>query len=247
MWAADTLILIAATFVFAGLVKGVVGLGLPTVSLAVLTATLGLRDAMALMLVPALATNVWQALAGPAIGEVMRRFWPMAAVAVLGTFIGLQIGVGISPEVLAAILGVVLCVYAVTGIGGFLVPVAEDRERIWAPIVGLASGIMTGLVGIFMVPVVLYLQALRLPKEVFIQTMGMLLAVAALSLGAALSRYALFSGDHAVISTAAALPAFAGLYLGQKVRARLSEDLFRTVLYCALAGFGLYLIVRAVI
>ena len=241
------MILVAVTFIFAGLIKGVIGLGLPTVSLAILTATLGLRDAMALMLIPSLATNIWQAIAGPALGEVVRRFWPMAVATVVGAFIGLSVGITISPHVLAAILGLTLLVYGVSGIAGLVLPAAGKSERVLTPAVGLVSGAMTGLVGVFMVPAVLYLQALRLPKDVFVQSLGFLLSVAAVSLGAALSRFSLFSGEQALLSTAALLPAFAGLYTGQQLRAKLSEDRFRTILFCALAVFGLYLIIRAVV
>ena len=58
------LALVAATFLLAGAVKGVIGMGLPTVSLAILTATVGLHAAMALMVVPSFVTNLWQAMVG---------------------------------------------------------------------------------------------------------------------------------------------------------------------------------------
>src|SRR5690606_13714915 len=68
---------IAGTFVLAGLVKGVIGFGLPTVAVALLTLTIGLKDAMALMLVPSLVTNLWQALAGGRLWTILRRFWAL--------------------------------------------------------------------------------------------------------------------------------------------------------------------------
>ena len=103
MWSPDTLVLIGITFVIAGLVKGVVGIGLPTVSLALLTAILGLRDAMALMILPSIATNIWQALAGPALGETIRRFWPMAVASIGGIFAGVNIGLGVPTAFLAGL------------------------------------------------------------------------------------------------------------------------------------------------
>ena len=47
-----SLFVISATFIIAGGVKGVIGLGLPTVSLGLLTATLDLPTAMALLIAP---------------------------------------------------------------------------------------------------------------------------------------------------------------------------------------------------
>lgn len=247
MWAVETLILIAAAFLIAGTVKGVVGMGLPTVSLAILTATIGLRDAMALMILPAVTTNIWQGLAGPAFGDILKRFWPMAAATVIGTFVGLKIGIGLPTELLAAVLGGILLVYAVTGLRGFTLTIQRSKEWFFTPAMGLAGGTMSGLVGVFIVPGIIYLQVLRMPKDLFVQTAGVMLTVATLTLGVALSGFELYSSEHGMISAAALVPAFAGMYLGQKVRARLSEDLFRVLVFYALAIFGIYLILGAVL
>ena len=64
---------VAAVFVLAGTVKGVIGLGLPTVALGLLAASVGLERAMALMLVPSFVTNVWQAVAGRHLRGGLRR------------------------------------------------------------------------------------------------------------------------------------------------------------------------------
>ena len=99
--------------------------------------------------------------------------------------------------------------------------------------------------GVFIVPGVLYVQMLRVPKEVFVQAMGLLLLVVSLSLGLALSRHDLYSADHAFVSGLCVLPAFFGLYLGGRIRAQLSEANFSTLIYIALAAFGAYLILGA--
>ena len=88
LWHAETLLLIAAIFVLAGFVKGVVGLGLPTVSLGLLTATLGLKEAMALMLIPSFATNVWQGAVGGYFTAAMRRLWTLLVAVCVGTWAG---------------------------------------------------------------------------------------------------------------------------------------------------------------
>ena len=247
MWAPETLILIGATFLLAGTVKGVVGMGLPTVSLAILTVTLGLRDAMALMILPAVTTNVWQGLAGPALGEIAKRFWPMAVATVVGTFIGLKIGVGVSTQSLAGVLGGILLIYSITGLRGLSIVVASAREWLFTPAMGLAGGIMSGLVGVFIIPGIMYLQVLKMPKDLFVQTAGVMLSVATISLGIALSGFQLYQGDHGLISAAGLVPAFAGMFLGQKIRARLSEDVFRKLVFYALVIFGIYLIAGTVL
>ena len=110
MWSPEVIAFVAATFLLAGAVKGVVGLGMPTVSLALLTATLGLKEAMALMLIPSFVTNVWQGLAGGAFKAIVRRLWTMLAAAAVATWLGVSILAGADAVLLSGMLGLLLCV-----------------------------------------------------------------------------------------------------------------------------------------
>jgi uncharacterized protein len=67
---------ITAIFVLAGFVKGVIGLGLPTVAMGLLALVMTPAQAAALLVVPSFLTNVWQAM-GPELTPLVRRLWPM--------------------------------------------------------------------------------------------------------------------------------------------------------------------------
>ncbi|GGH27600.1 hypothetical protein GCM10007036_36240 [Alsobacter metallidurans] len=71
----------ALTLLIARFVKGVIGLGLPTVAM-------GLLQAASLLIVPSFVTNVWQLATGPRLGALTRRLWPMMAGVVAGTLAG---------------------------------------------------------------------------------------------------------------------------------------------------------------
>ena len=88
MWTPEILLLVAAAFLAGGLVKGLIGTGLPTVGLALLAATLGLKVAMPLIVVPALVTNIWQATSGGAFVALLRRLWPLLAMLCIGAWFG---------------------------------------------------------------------------------------------------------------------------------------------------------------
>jgi hypothetical protein len=55
---------IAGTFLLAGTIKGIIGLGLPSISLAILIVAFDLPPAMTLLLLPSLASILWQAAKG---------------------------------------------------------------------------------------------------------------------------------------------------------------------------------------
>ncbi|MCP4766807.1 MAG: TSUP family transporter [Gammaproteobacteria bacterium] len=94
-----------ATFLLAGTVKGVIGLGLPTVSLAILTVAIDLPSAMALLLVPSFATNLWQAVVGGNARVLMLRLWPFLLTATLTVWIGAMALTNIDLSLLSALLG----------------------------------------------------------------------------------------------------------------------------------------------
>ncbi|HAT35996.1 MAG TPA: hypothetical protein DCS82_09785 [Rhodospirillaceae bacterium] len=242
MWEADTIIIVSVTFVLAGFTKGVVGLGLPTVSLALLTVFFGLKDAMVLMLIPSFVTNVWQALAGPHFRELMRRFWPLMVAGFLGTWATAGLIAKADTAVLTAVLGISIAVYAGFGLSPIKIPNPEKHEGWLSPVTGGVTGALTGLTGSFVVPSVMYFQSLQLPRDYLVQTMGAWFSVATLALGLALGFQDLLPVDHGMVSAAALLPAAFGMIAGQMVRRRLSEQVFRKVFFVSLLLLGSYII-----
>ena len=241
----DVIAIIAVTFILAGLAKGVVGFGLPTVALAILTATIGLKEAMVLMLVPAFVTNVWRGLAPGALGAVLRRFWPLLAAGSVGTVAAAGVLARADEVLLSGLLGVLLCLYAAISMAAPRLPPPGRHERWLSPVVGAASGVLTGLTGSFVIPSVLYFQALAMERDVMIQTMGVWFLVATASLGVALGAHGLMPAGLGALSAAALVPALGGMWLGQRIRRKLSEARFRRVFFTALLLLGAYITVRA--
>ena len=245
MWTTETLLIVGGTFLLAGFVKGVIGLGVPTVSLALLTVTLGMKPAMALLLLPSLVTNLWQAFAGGHFIAIVRRTWTLLLARCLATGAGVQLLARTDTVVLSALLGGLLCAYAVPGLTRPQIP-APGRHETWlSPLVGVVNGVLTGLTGSFVVPGVPYLQALGLGRDALVQAMGIMFTVSTLALAVSLSGQSLLPGELWLLSLAAVLPALVGMVLGQAVRRLLSEALFRRVFFISLVILGLYMVASA--
>lgn len=245
MFDAATILIVAAAFLLAGAVKGVIGLGLPTVSLAVLAVALGLPEAMHLLLVPSLATNIWQAVAGGHGAAVLRRIWPFLAMAGATVWFGAGAWARVDLALLSALLGLLLMVYAGAGLAGRHFTLAPGAERWAGPLAGAANGVLTGMTGSFVVPGVMFLQALALPREALIQAMGMLFTVSTLALAAALGGNGLLTAELSTLSAAALLPAVIGMAVGRRIRTTLPERLFRRLFFAALLALGGYIAAAA--
>ena len=244
MWSAENLLMIGAIFLLAGFVKGVVGLGLPTVALALVAATLGLKQGMALMLIPALATNIWQSLSGGALRAVLRRMWVFLLAASIGAWFGVDVLAEADAALMSGLLGIVLVCYAGISLVTQQIPAPGRHERWMSPPVGLLAGFVAGLTGSFMVPGALYLQALRLPRDILVQALGVAFVTTVLVLTAALARHQILTWQIGLLSTVALGPAFAGMALGRRLRQSLPEIVFRRVFFSALLGLGIYIVAR---
>lgn len=240
----------AAVFALAGLVKGVVGLGLPTVSMALLALFLPTGQAAAWLLLPSLVTNVLQMRLLTSLAPVWCQLWPMQLGVVAGTLGGLwwwgPLGqmAGARP-----LLGAALVVYALWGWWGRAVALPTAHRGWLGAAVGLLTGVITALTGVFVVPAVAYLQALQLPRADLMQAMGLSFTVSTLALGVGLSGWADPLGDGGAldgvalaISAAMLLPALLGMALGERLRGRLSAMAFKRALMGSLLVLGSYML-----
>lgn len=242
-----TLILwITFTFFAAGVVKGVVGMGLPTVGMGLLSIVMAPAAAAAVLVAPSLVTNVWQFVAGPGTRAITRRLLTMMIAVCVGTFLG--IGVMIAHAAAAnAALGAVLAIYGAWGLAAPRTTVPPRAEPLAAPVVGLLTGVVSGATGIFTIPAIAYLNSLGLTKDELIQALGLSFSVSTLALGAALLWRGHYPLALASSSLAAIIPALLGMWLGQRVRDRLQPEVFRRWFFVALIVLGAYMVVRALV
>lgn len=233
-------------FLAAGCVKGVIGLGLPLTSIAILTTTIGLRDAIPLIVIPVLITNIWQASHGGALGQHFRRFWSLNLLLCSGTWVGTVLLFRIDPWILTLTLGIVIISYALINMFAVTVKVREGSEVWWSPMVGAFSGVLTGVTGSVGAPVAIYFQALGLGKEEFLQAISLSFFLAAMAWIPSLISESAFGIDIALTSSLALVPAFAGMWIGRRIRNHLSEVYFQRGVFLFLIVIGINLIRRSV-
>jgi len=235
---------IAGTFLLAGFVKGVIGLGLPTLAMGLLGAVMPPAQAASLLVIPSLVTNFWQLAAGPSFVPLLRRLWVMMAGVCIGTWVGAGFLTGGSAERTVFALGVVLLLYGCTGLAAVRFRVSPRPERWLSPVVGLTTGFLTGATGVFVIPAVPYIQALGLEKEELVQALAFSPTVSALALGLSLAGQGVLGLSLAGASLLAVVPALVGMYTGQWLRLRVNEEAFRRAFFFGLIALGAYLAVR---
>lgn len=245
--ATHQLVMITLTFCVAGFVKGVLGLGLPTIAMGLLGLVMPAAEAAALLVVPSLVTNLWQLLTGPRFGALLRRLWPMLGGICIGTWAGSGLMTGADMVVTTAALGWALAIYAMVGLTAVSMTLPPAWETWLSPLVGALTGLVTAATGVFVVPAVPFLQALGLTKDELVQALGLSFTVSTIALAASLAGDGAYGATLAGTSLLAIAPALAGMTLGQWARGRLRPGTFRRWFFVSLLALGLYMVVRGLL
>jgi uncharacterized protein len=229
-----------AVFLLAGTVKGLVGLGLPTIVIALTTLVLPLPEAIALIALPTIFTNVWQAAIGGKFLIIVRRQWPLIVPLMILLCLTMWLIGQRGPNWAFLVLAAVLVAYSGLGLLRIRLHIHADLEKPLAPVIGVVSGFVAGLIGVPIIPLMPYLQGLDIKPAELVQTLGVVLCATSLTLAASLLFFGLLDGPRALVSAAAVVPALAGMWAGQRIRQRLSVEQFRLAVYWALLLTGLY-------
>lgn len=241
----DTYLMIAAIFLAAGMVKGVSGLGLPTISMALLSLMMPPAKAAMLMVLPSLTTNIAQC-AGAHWRWLIRHLWPMWCGLALLTLFSPFVSIESAGAQATLILGLVLVAYGTWGLIKPVLPDGRKHIRLVGGLVGTLSGLVAAATGVFVIPLVPYMQSLRLSKEEFIQGLGISFMVATIALSI---RLGTASGGDLVANipgcSTALIAAFVGLWIGARLRGRMDIVQFQRALYGVFVFLGVVMASRS--
>jgi hypothetical protein len=238
---------LVVVFVFGGVVKGVTGVGLPLVLVPLAAQFIPVPEAVALVSVPMVATNMTQAAEGGHTLAAAGRIWPILVLLVVGTVIGVHLLVTIDRHVLNLILGL-----AFLGLAGLLVVMPRLRlspavARWGGPAVGLGAGILGGMSAMFGPPMIAYLVGLGTEPDSFVKQMAIFAFTAAVTMLLALGGSGAFSGFDLAVSAGAIVPIQLGMPLGRWLRRRIPPGAFRALVLIVLAVSGIDLLRRALL
>ncbi|RMH48231.1 MAG: sulfite exporter TauE/SafE family protein [Alphaproteobacteria bacterium] len=229
----------------AGFVKGAVGFALPMIAVSAIGSILPAPLAVAAVILPSLASNLWQALRqglGEAWGSLRRFLW-LNAVLVATIWASAQLVAVLSDRALFLILGVGVTGFSALQLSGWRPPDPGPDRRVEAA-TGVVAGFFGGLSGVWGPPIVLYLLARQVPKVEMVRVQGISYLAGSVTLTAAHGGTGLLGGAAAWLSAAMVVPALAGMWVGLRLQDRMPQARFRRVTMVVLVLAGLNLLRR---
>ena len=235
----------AGAFLLAGFVKGVIGMGLPTVSIGLLGLLITPIQAAAILVVPSLVTNIWQAAVGGGIFKLVQRMWPLLAGICMGTLFGVLLLPHDGNGRQSGSASRWRPMPAGAGKGQFSVP--RHAETWLGLLMGTATGAITVATGIFVMPGTPYLQALAFERDKTVQALGVSFTTSTITLALALAHAGEVQRSLILPSLVALGAALVGMVLGQLVRSWIKTETFRLCFFIGLLLLGTHLALRGLL
>ena len=228
-----------------GAVKGLLGVGLPLVSVPFLVTFMPVSDSLAIMFAPILATNFWQAFRGGRFMSVIRRFWPLLAIMLPGIWAGTHLLVALSDRMVLGVVGVIVVVLSLVNLVQPRLRLPPAMERPVGVLTGAVSGTLLAI-ALHMGPLLaLYYAALDLRKDEFVRSLAMTFAFGTPFIGLFYVGYGELQLHHVPLSLAALVPALLATWIGERLRGSVNDRVFRTCLFVMLMVIGANLVRKA--
>ncbi len=241
----NVLIVIALAFVAGGLVKGLIGGGLPSIVVPIMAIVVDPAFAAAVTLIPVAATNIWQALDGRLLGPVLRRFWIFFLMLFIGVAAGSQILVGLPPQSAALLIGFAVVFLSPIPLVAHYFRISPSRETVLNPIMGAAVGVLGGTTVIF-TPVLVYFAMLRLDKNLYVAAAAVTAICSMVPLYLGLGFSDALNWGAVRFSVVLLVPTLVGYCIGRALRGAVSQRAFRLILTASLVLLGIGLIYKGI-
>lgn len=238
-----TLLIATAIMTFGGFTKGAVGFALPMIAISGLGSFLPAHTALAALILPVFATNLWQTLRQGlgAARETLIEFRLLILVLFVMIAVSAQLVVHLPERAMFLFLGVLITGFGGIQLFGWRPPSPERMRRPIEVLVGLFAGVSGGISGVWGPPVLLYLIALDTPKVKQVRALGVAFVVGSVVLTAAHLRSGILDAQTTPLSLALTIPSMIGMAVGFAVQDRLDQRTFRrlTLIVLCIAGLNL--------
>jgi len=234
--------------VLAGCVKGMVGFAMPMILISGMTLVLAPEQALAVLIVPTLVTNVWQALRQGISSAVQTikdyRAFLLTGLALL--VLSAQLVRVLDSRILFGLIGGPVALFAVMQLSGWQ-PKAAERTARGEMIVGGIAGFVGGLSGVWGPPTVAYLTAVNTPKLEHMRAQGVIYGLGAVALAGVHVQTGVLRAETVPLTLLILPCALVGLGIGFRLQDRIDQETFRKVTLVVLRVAGVNLLRRAVL
>ncbi len=238
-------VLVMGVIVLATAVKAALGFGFPLIAVPLSALLVGPRNAVLLIAIPVVVTNLAILLRGGGTAADLRRFGGLLLGVVGGTVASAPFLGRLDPALLTMAVGLTAVLFAGLSFSRLVPSVPTEAEPYAGPAVGLFAGIIGGITGIFAPPIAAYVHSLRVEKRVFVFWLTASFMLGGLTQAISYYRQGLYTPPILLYAALACLPALFGTRLGLWIQDRLPAEVFRRLVLLLVLVTGFSLVAQA--
>ena len=227
-------------------------MGLPTISLLLLTLFLDLNTAINLIIIPSLITNLWQSIFGKFLKELISEFWLFFLISGIFVFLGTNFFEFIDKKISTFLLSAIILFYSFFILRKSKFDIEKLNLKLNLNLIKLivfsSNGFFTGATGSLLLPGVLFFQSLKFEKRKLIQALGIHFTMLTFFLG--LSKLYYFSYltlELSYFSLISCITAFLGMLMGNLISSKIEEKLFKKIFLYSLIIIGALISIKIII
>ena len=237
-------VLVFTIFFIAGCVKGVLGFGLPLITMSLLPFVIPVELAIVLSALVQPATNIGQLISTGGAKQAFQSTWTILLALVPSIALGAWFLSELEGNSHLIILGLTLIAFAVYSISGFSIAIPKVRQNLAGAITGLIAGgvgILTSINGMFFI---MYLVGIGAGRQAFRAAIALLFIVSGVLINSGFWFAGLLNQNNVIIGALVLVPCFLGMWGGNLIGNRIPNDVFRKMILYALLVIGCIFIWR---
>lgn len=238
----DSWLIIAAVMLIAGTVKGIAGLGLPTIAVSLLVFFFDAHQSLGLIVLPLLFSNMLQAWQSGQFRWVFLHFWPFLIAIAAAIYLTSTFASQVSERVIYLLIAVGILLFLISQKKLPRIQMSGRNHIFTGALAGSLAGILGGLTTVWGPPTIIYLRMLGLEKEQFVRAAGWMFLIGSLPLVAGYWRGGILTPELVPAGILGSIMAMCGVVLGKHFRSGISERHFVMVIDVILGLMALNLL-----
>ena len=243
----EVALIVGLAFFLAGVVKGVIGIGLPTTAITIMTFFVSPLMALGLNLIPMTVTNIWQFSKADNPRELIKNYKYFAISLVVFILITSFYANQIGDNVVRLIFAVAVLLFVSLQIFGFNFKMNPKRDSLWQSSLGTLGGIFGGAASIWAVPVTMYLLMKNVKPKQFVDVSGFLIMIGCLPVSIGYIATGVFQPNMFIYGALGSVIGIVGFQIGEKLRNKVNAKTFKNLLLIFFSISAINMIIRSLL
>ena len=240
-------LIVGFAYLIAGVVKGVIGIGLPTTAITIMTFFISPLMALGLNLIPMTVANMWQFSKADNPKKIINKYKYFASSLVICILITSFYAYELGDNLVRLIFSFAVLLFVGLQIFGFNFKMKANQDIFWQSGLGTLGGLIGGVASIWAVPVTMYLLMKNVKPKQFVDVSGFLITIGCIPVSFGYIATGVFQPTMFIYGALGSVTAIIGFQIGEKIRNKINAKTFKKLLLAFFSLAAIKMIIQSIL